>query len=121
KRVWGMVVRIGAVVFGVVETARRIEVVELEEEKGKLFQVLLVVGLTMLFAAFGLMSLMVLVICAIDPQYRLNAMIATTVVLLVLALIGAIWTLRNARHSLHLPHRLHDLPPHALLPEPQPA
>lgn len=49
----------------------------------------------MLFAAFGLMSLMVLVIWAIDPQYRLNAMIATTVVLLVLALIGGIWTLRK--------------------------
>lgn len=32
-------------------------------------------GLTMLFAAFGLMSLMVLIIWAVDPQYRLNAMI----------------------------------------------
>ncbi len=48
-------------------------------------------GLTMLFAAFGLMSLMVLIIWAVDPQYRLNAMIATTVVLLLLALcfVGA--------------------------------
>ncbi len=55
----------------------------------------------MLFAAFGLMSLMVLVIWAIDPQYRFcGTMIATTVVLLVLALIGGIWTLRKARHAI---------------------
>nr|VUD23178.1 Inner membrane protein YqjE [Salmonella sp. NCTC 7297] len=55
-----------------VETRLRLAVVELEEEKANLFQLLLMVGLTMLFAAFGLMSLMVLVIWAIDPQYRLK-------------------------------------------------
>ncbi|SQB37462.1 Inner membrane protein yqjE [Citrobacter koseri] len=42
------------------------------------------------------MSLMVLIIWAVDPQYRLNAMIATTVVLLVLALIGGLWTLHQS-------------------------
>ena len=66
-------------------------------------------GLTMLFAAFGLMSLMVLIIWAVDPQYRLNAMIATTVVLLALALIGGIWTLRKARRSTLLRHTRHEL------------
>src|SRR5699024_12297574 len=66
-----------------VETRLRLAVVELEEEKANLFQLLLMLGLTMLFAAFGLMSLMVLIIWAVDPQYRLNAMIATTVVLLL--------------------------------------
>ncbi len=66
-------------------------------------------GLTMLFAAFGLMSLMVLIIWAVDPQYRLNAMIATTVVLLLLALIGGIWTLRKSRKSTLLRHTRHEL------------
>jgi uncharacterized membrane protein YqjE len=84
-------------------------VVELEEEKANLFQMLLMLGLTMLFAAFGLMSLMVLIIWAIDPQYRLNAMIATTVVLLVAALIGGIWTLRKARKSTFLRHTRQEL------------
>ena len=70
---------------------------------------LLMLGLTMLFAAFGLMSLMVLIIWAIDPQYRLNAMIATTVVLLVAALIGGIWTLRKARKSTFLRHTRQEL------------
>ncbi len=92
-----------------VETRLRLAVVELEEEKANLFQLLLMLGLTMLFAAFGLMSLMVLIIWAIDPQYRLNAMIATTVVLLVLALIGGIWTLRKARASTLLRHTRQEL------------
>ncbi len=90
----------------IVET-RRLAVVELEEEKANLFQLLLMLGLTMLFAAFGLMSLMVLIIWAVDPQYRLNAMIATTVVLLLLALIGGIWTLRKSRKSTLLRHTRH--------------
>ncbi len=55
-----------------------------EEEKANLFQLLIVTGLTLLFAAFGLMSLLlVLVIWAVDAQYRLHVMIATTVVLLL--------------------------------------
>ena len=57
----------------------------------------------------GLMSLMVLIIWAVDPQYRLNAMIATTVVLLLLALIGGIWTLRKSRKSTLLRHTRHEL------------
>ncbi|WP_348265537.1 phage holin family protein, partial [Salmonella enterica] len=76
-------------------------------EKANLFQLLVMVGLSMLLAACGLMRLMVLVIWAIDPQYRLNAMIPTTVVLLVLALIGGIWTMGKARQSTLLRHTRH--------------
>ncbi|MNS28142.1 Inner membrane protein YqjE [compost metagenome] len=94
---------------------------ELEEEKANLFQMLLMLGLTMLFAAFGLMSLMVLIIWAIDPQYRLNAMIATTVVLLVAALIGGVWTLHKARSSTLLRHTRQELAnDRALLEEDKP-
>ncbi|ECK6648201.1 hypothetical protein FR125_17985 [Salmonella enterica] len=109
KSVLGIGQRIVTIIVEMVETRLRLAVVELEEEKANLFQLLLMVGLTMLFVAFGLMSLMVLVIWAIDPQYRLNAMIATTVVLLVLALIGGIWTLRKARQSTLLRHTRHEL------------
>ncbi|EEI5914891.1 hypothetical protein GYC81_001919 [Salmonella enterica] len=110
KSVLGIGQRIVTIIVEMVETRLRLAVVELEEEKANLFQLLLMVGLTMLFAAFGLMSLMVvLVIWAIDPQYRLNAMLATTVVLLVLALIGGIWTLRKARQSTLLRHTRHEL------------
>ena len=79
KSVLGIGQRIVSIMVEMVETRLRLAVVELEEEKANLFQLLLMLGLTMLFAAFGLMSLMVLIIWAVDPQYRLNAMIATTV------------------------------------------
>ncbi len=78
-----------------VETRLRLVVVELEEEKANLFQPLIMTGLTLLFAAFGLMSLLVLVIWAVDAQYRLHVMIATTVVLLLAAAIVGIPTLRR--------------------------
>ncbi|MCS2170045.1 phage holin family protein [Scandinavium sp. TWS1a] len=109
KSVFGIGQRIVTIMVDMVETRLRLAVVELEEEKANLFQMLLMLGLTMLFAAFGLMSLMVLIIWAIDPQYRLNAMIATTAVLLLLALIGAIWTLRKARRSTLLRHTRNEL------------
>lgn len=109
NNVLGIGQRILTTLVGIAETRVRLAVVELEEEKANLFQMLLMLGLTMLFAAFGLMSLMVLIIWAIDPQYRLNAMIATTVVLLSAALIGGIWTMRKARRSTLLRHTRKEL------------
>ncbi|NCH72775.1 phage holin family protein [Cronobacter dublinensis] len=109
KSVLGIGQRIVTVLVEMVETRLRLAVMELEEEKANLFQLLLMTGLTMLFAAFGLMSLMVLLIWAVDPQYRLNVMIGTTVTLLVLALIGGIWTLKKSRQSTLLRHTRHEL------------
>lgn len=109
KSVLGIGQRIVTIIVEMVETRVRLAVVELEEEKANIFQLLLMVGVTMLLAAFGLMSLMVLIIWAIDPQYRLNAMIATTAVLLVGALIGGLWTMRKARRSTLLRHTRQEL------------
>lgn len=109
KSVLGIGQRIVTILVEMVETRLRLAVVELEEEKANLIQLLLMLGLTMLFAAFGLMSLMILIIWAVDPQYRLNVMITTTVVLLVMALIGGIWTLRKARRSTLLRHTRREL------------
>jgi uncharacterized membrane protein YqjE len=109
KSVFGIGQRIITILVEMVETRLRLAVVELEEEKANLFQMLLMLGLTMLFAAFGLMSLMVLIIWAIDPQYRLDAMIATTAVLLLLALIGGIWTMVKAKRSTFMRHTRNEL------------
>ncbi len=91
--------RIVTTLVGMVETRVRLAVVELEAEKANLLQMLLMVGLTMLFTAFGLLSLMVLIIWAIDPQYRLMAIAITTGVLFALALIFGIWVLVKSRRS----------------------
>ncbi|MFK8257815.1 phage holin family protein [Erwinia sp. AnSW2-5] len=91
--------RIVTILVGMVETRVRLAVVELEAEKANLIQMLLMVGLTMLFTAFGLMSLMVLIIWAVDAQYRLMAIAITTGVLFALALIFGLWTLAKSRRS----------------------
>ncbi|POP44002.1 hypothetical protein CHU32_15180 [Superficieibacter electus] len=109
KSVLGIGQRIISIIIEMAETRLRLAVVELEEEKANLFQMLLMLGLTMLFAAFGLMSLMVLIIWAVDPQYRLNVMIGTTAVLLLLAIAGGIWTLVKARRTTFLRHTRQEL------------
>lgn len=92
QSVFGIGQRIVTLLVEMVETRLRLVVVELEEEKANLIQLFLMLGLTLLFAAFGLMSMLVLIIWAVDAQYRLNVMIGTTAVLLLAALIGGIWT-----------------------------
>lgn len=91
--------RIVTIIVGMVETRLRLAVVELEEEKANVIQLLMMAGITLLFTAFGLMTLLVLLFWAIDPAYRLVALGITTAVLLGLALIGAIWTITKARRS----------------------
>ena len=89
--------RIVTTLVGMVETRIRLAVVELEAEKANLIQMLLMIGLTMLFTAFGLMSLMVLIIWAVDAQYRLMAIAITTGVLFALALICLLYTSPSPR------------------------
>ena len=91
--------RIFTIIVGMVETRLRLAVVELEEEKANVIQLLMMAGVTLLFTAFGLMTLLVLLFLAIDPVHRLMALGITTAVLLGLALIGAIWTITKARRS----------------------
>lgn len=101
--------RIVTTLVGMVETRVRLAVVELEHEKANLIQMLLMIGLTMLFTAFGLMSLMVLIIWAVDAQYRLMAIGITTGTLLLLAVILGLWTLHKSRQSTLLRHTRKEL------------
>lgn len=91
--------RIATIVISMAETRLRLVATELEEEKSSLIQLILLAGAALLLTAFGLMSLMILVMWAVDPVYRLTAMIIMTSVLLVGALIFALWAVRKARRS----------------------
>lgn len=91
--------RIITILVGMVETRLRLAVVELEEEKANLIQLLVIVGLTLLFTAFGLMSLLILIFWAIDPLYRLIVLGSATGMLLFLAIVGTIWTLVKVRRT----------------------
>lgn len=101
--------RIITALVNMVETRVRLAVVELEAEKANLIQMLIMIGLTMLFTAFGLMSLMVLIVWAVDAQYRLMTIGITTAVLFVLALIFGLWTLKKSRQSTLLHHTRKEL------------
>lgn len=85
-----------------VEMRLRLAVIELEEEKERLIHLIIMAGMTLLFAAFGLMSLMGLLFLAIDPHHRLQVLTITTAVLLLLALIGGVWTVVKVRRSTFL-------------------
>ncbi|QPI42499.1 MULTISPECIES: phage holin family protein [Pectobacterium] len=91
--------RIISIIVSMVESRVRLAVIELEEEKTNLIQLLMMVGLTLIFATFGIMSLIALIIWGIDPQYRLFALGGITATLLGLALIGGVWTLLKVRRS----------------------
>lgn len=91
--------RILTLLVGIVETRLRLVVIELEEEKNHLLQLLLLTGLTLIFAAFGLMSLIALIIWGLEPEYRLLALSWITATLLGLALIIGLWTLIKARRA----------------------
>ncbi|EPU3936879.1 phage holin family protein [Morganella morganii] len=91
--------RIATIVISMAETRLRLVATELEEEKSSLIQLILLAGAALLLTAFGLMSLMILVMWAVDPVYRLTAMIIMTSVLLGGALIFALCAVRKARRS----------------------
>ncbi|KFX06171.1 membrane protein [Pectobacterium betavasculorum] len=95
----GSAQRILTIVVKMVESRLRLAIIELEEEKANLIQLLLLVGLTLLFTMFGIMSLVALIVWGIDPQYRLYTLGCITATLLGLALIGGIWTLVKVRRS----------------------
>ena len=109
KGVFNIGQRVVTTLVSMVETRVRLAIVELEEEKANLIQMLMMVGLTMLFTAFGLMSLMVLIIWAVDAQYRLMAIAITTAVLFALGLIFGLWTLYKSRQSTLLRHTRKEL------------
>ncbi|PVZ84943.1 hypothetical protein C9426_21645 [Serratia sp. S1B] len=99
KGVLDIAQRILTILVRMVETRVNLAVIELEEEKANLAQLLIMAGLTLLFSAFGLMSLLLLIFWAVDPAYRLIALGTTTAALLFLAIVVGIWTLNKARRS----------------------
>ncbi|NHB92743.1 phage holin family protein [Photorhabdus cinerea] len=99
KGVLDILQRIATIVIEIVETRLQLIVVELEKEKATLIQLIVIASLTLLFTAFGLMCLLVIIFWAIDPTWRFTVLVSTTGTLFLLALTGLIWTIRKARNS----------------------
>ncbi len=101
--------RLFSTLVGIAETRLKLIIVELEQEKANLLQMLLMVGLIMLFSAFGLMILVILLISSISEQYRLLALAITSGVLFGVAFILGIWLLIKTKRSTLLRHTRNEL------------
>ncbi|CDL82380.1 phage holin family protein [Xenorhabdus szentirmaii] len=97
KGLFGILRKMAATLVRMVETRIQLAAVELEEGAATLIQLLLMVGFTLLFAGLGLICLLVLLFWVIDPLHRVLAMIVATGILLFLAVLTAIMTLRKTR------------------------
>lgn len=91
--------RLLATLVGIAETRLRLIVLELEEEKANLLQMLLMVGLIMIFTCFGLMMLILLIIFGINPDYRFVAISSTVGILFGLAILLLIWVIIKSKRS----------------------
>lgn len=94
--------RIFTLLHSMVQTRLELFAVELEEEKVNLIQLVIMAGLTLMFAGFFLMGVFILVCLAIDPVYRVTALSIITGVLFLLTLIVGIWTMVKVRRSTFL-------------------
>ncbi|MEY0977630.1 phage holin family protein [Providencia rettgeri] len=99
KGVLEILQRIASITLNIVETRLQLIAVELEEEKVNFIRLLLLVGLALLFTAFGLMCLIGLIFWSVDPVYRYQALAITTGCLVLLAITFAIWALKKAKQS----------------------
>jgi uncharacterized membrane protein YqjE len=97
--IFGLGQRLLSTLVGIAETRLRLIVLELEEEKANLLHMLLMVGLIMIFTAFGLMMLILLIIFGINPDYRFLAISSTIGVLFGLAIILTIWVVIKSKRS----------------------
>ncbi len=102
KRAFDIVQRIITTIVSIVETRLRLIVIELEEEKATLIQLLIIAGTSLIFIMLALISLLALIFFYIDPAWRLPALTITTVTFFLLAFTGIVWTLLKVRRSLLL-------------------
>ncbi|HAK1939082.1 TPA: hypothetical protein H1Q11_005150 [Salmonella enterica] len=83
--------RVFTALTGTLHTRLELVAVELEEEKGRIFGLLIMAGLTLIFTALGVISLLVFILLSAPPEHRLMILGSASAVFLVLALAFAIF------------------------------
>lgn len=91
--------RILTTIIEIVESRLSLAVAEIEKEKTNLVKLIIMIGLTLLFTMFALISLMILIFEIIDIHYRLIVISITIVILFLMAFIFGIWTIRKSCKS----------------------
>ena len=97
----GIISRLFTLTTEVVGTRIQLAVTELEEEKERLLQLILLTGLTLLFTAFGIMSLLIYILLFAAPADQQSLLLYVTGTLIALALIlGIVVRVRAGRSTL---------------------
>ncbi|RLM02585.1 hypothetical protein BIY27_24780 [Gibbsiella quercinecans] len=78
--------RVFTTLTGTLHTRLELIAVELEEEKNRIFGLLIMAGLTLMFTAFGVISLLVFILLSFPPEHRLMLLGSASAVFLILAL-----------------------------------
>ncbi|MXP67696.1 phage holin family protein [Pantoea sp. Aalb] len=109
KSIFNISQQVITTLVNIVDTRLKLAIVELEKEKNNLIQIFILIGLTILFTAFGLMSLILLLIWSLNIKYRLIAITIITFVLFILAVFFGICVLIKSRNSRLLRHTRQEL------------
>lgn len=91
------------------ETRLRLAVLELEEERARLVVLFLLAGVSLLLLLLGIATLTALVIIYFWDTYRITAILVSASVLILLGLIVALITIRQAKSHTLLKETLKQL------------
>ncbi|WWO97838.1 MAG: phage holin family protein [Candidatus Dasytiphilus stammeri] len=80
------------ILIDIVETRISLIITELEEVKSQFLLLIMLTGFTIILVAFGLISLLLILIFTIDPEYRLLIMTGISSILFLSAMILGLWT-----------------------------
>ncbi|MEY2343469.1 phage holin family protein [Proteus mirabilis] len=83
--------RIFNTLTGILHTRLELIAIELEEEKKNILELLLMVGVTLIFTVFGVISLLIFILLSVSPEHRLIISGGASAVFLVIALFFVIF------------------------------
>ncbi|BAH83421.1 phage holin family protein [Candidatus Ishikawella capsulata] len=97
------------ILIKIIETRIRLGIVELEAERANIIQMLLMIGLTLLFTTFGLASCLVLLILSVNIKYSVIIVSSTACLFFVCAFCLSVWVFQKSRESRLLIYSLREL------------
>ncbi|MDD8345030.1 phage holin family protein [Escherichia coli] len=81
---------------GILYTRIELIAIELEEEKKSILCLLMMVGITLIFTVFGIISLLIFILMSVSPEHRLIMLGCASAVFLGIALFFAIFIRQRA-------------------------
>lgn len=109
KGIFDIIHRIGFLLMDAAQSRIKLATLELEEQRALFFQLFLVAGLALLFAIFGLMTLLILLCWVISPEYRLTALVISMICLFILSASCIVYVIKKAKNTPFLPETRQQL------------